>query len=73
MKKAKTISRSTRRKGNDDAKTVDEYIAVLPEPARRTLKKVRVMIRSAAPAEATEGFSYGIPAFKYNGSHKKAC
>ena len=25
------------------------------------------MIRSAAPREATEAISYGIPAFKYNG------
>ncbi len=67
MKKAKTSSQSTRRKGSDDAKAVDEYIAALPEPTRSTMKKVRAMIRSAAPAEATEGFSYGNPAFKYKG------
>jgi uncharacterized protein YdhG (YjbR/CyaY superfamily) len=28
---------------------------------------LRAVIRSAAPKEATEAISYGIPAFKYNG------
>src|SRR6266404_3816327 len=49
------------------AKTVKEYLAAVPEPARSTLKKVRAAIRSAAPAEATEVISYGIPMFKYKG------
>jgi len=49
-------------------KTVDAYLAAVPEPARSTLNKVRAAIRSALPAEATEGISYGIPTFKYNGS-----
>jgi uncharacterized protein YdhG (YjbR/CyaY superfamily) len=31
------------------------------------LNKIRAAIRSAAPREATETISYGIPAFKYNG------
>ena len=48
--------------------TVDAYLAAVPEPARSTLNKVRAAIRSALPAEATEGISYGIPTFKYNGS-----
>ncbi len=48
-------------------KTVHEYLAAVPEPARSTLKKVRTAIRSAAPAEATEVISYGIPMFKYKG------
>ncbi len=48
-------------------KTVNEYLASVPEPARSTLKKVRAVIRSAAPAEATEVISYGIPIFKYKG------
>jgi uncharacterized protein YdhG (YjbR/CyaY superfamily) len=50
------------------AKTIDEYLARVPEPARTTLNKVRVVIRSVAPAEATETISYGIPTFKYKGS-----
>ena len=65
MKNAKSKSSSS--KSKDDAKAVNKYIADLPEPARSTLKKVRAMIRAASPAEATEGFSYGIPAFKYKG------
>ena len=48
--------------------TVDEYLADVPEPARTTLSKVRESIRAAAPPDATEGFSYGLPAF----IHKKA-
>src|SRR5208282_5441891 len=48
-------------------KTVDEYLAGVPQPARSTLLKVRAAIRSAAPTEATEGISYGIPMFKHKG------
>jgi uncharacterized protein YdhG (YjbR/CyaY superfamily) len=47
--------------------TVDEYLERVPEPARTTLNKVRSVIRSVAPTEATEGISYGIPTFKYKG------
>ena len=45
--------------------TVDEYMAGVPEPARRTLQKVRAAILSAAPKEAVEVISYRIPALKY--------
>jgi len=48
-------------------KTVDEYLAIVPEPARTTLIKVRATIRAAAPLAATEGISYGMPMFKYKG------
>jgi len=48
------------------AATVDEYLAVVPEPARSTLERMRTAIRSAAP-EATETISYGMPTFKYRG------
>ncbi len=47
---------------------MDAYLAAVPEPARSTLNKIRATIRSVVPAEATEGISYGIPTFKYNGS-----
>lgn len=47
------------------AKSVEEYLAGVPEPARSTLKKVRATIRSVVPAETTEVISYGIPTFKY--------
>jgi len=49
------------------AKTVDEYLAGVPEPARTTLNKVRAVIRSAVPPESTEAISYRIPAFRYKG------
>lgn len=46
---------------------VEDYFSAVPEPARTTLLKVRAVIRSAVPAEATEGISYGIPMFKHKG------
>jgi uncharacterized protein YdhG (YjbR/CyaY superfamily) len=48
-------------------KDVDEYLAGIPQPARRTLNKMRAAIRSTVPPEATETISYRIPAFKHNG------
>lgn len=54
-------------RGRPVAKTVSEYLAGVPEPARGTLKKVRAAIRSAAPRGAEETISYGIPMFKYKG------
>jgi uncharacterized protein YdhG (YjbR/CyaY superfamily) len=58
-----------KKKGNATKvpKTVDEYLERVPEPARTTLKKIRSVIRSVAPPEATEGISYGMPTFKYKG------
>ena len=47
--------------------TVDNYLALVPEPARSTLQRMRTAIRSAVPAETTEAISYGIPAFNYKG------
>jgi uncharacterized protein YdhG (YjbR/CyaY superfamily) len=66
MKKQKP-QRHSNAKRTTAPKTVDEYLAAVPEPARSTLKKVRTAIRSAAPAEATEVISYGMPMYKYNG------
>ena len=54
-------------KANVAPKTVDEYLARVPEPARSTLSRMRAAIRSAAPPEATETISYRIPMFKYKG------
>jgi uncharacterized protein YdhG (YjbR/CyaY superfamily) len=48
-------------------KTVSDYLARVPEPARSNLEKVRAIIRSVAPPEATEVISYRIPMFKYKG------
>ena len=49
------------------AKTVEEYLAGVPEAARLTLEKVRERLRAALPPEATEGLSYSMPAFKQSG------
>ena len=48
------------------ATTVDEYLALVPEPARGTLLKMREAIHAAVP-EATEAISYQMPTFKYRG------
>ena len=55
------------KKTNSVPRNLDEYLARVPEPARTTLNKVRAVIRSAVPPEATEAISYGMPAFKYKG------
>jgi len=67
MKKVKSGKRKSAAKGKSTPKNVDEYLARVPQPARSTLSKIRVAIRSAAPPEALETISYGMPAFK----HKK--
>jgi uncharacterized protein YdhG (YjbR/CyaY superfamily) len=54
-------------RGKVAAKTVDEYLAALPEPARSSLKHIRAVIRSVVPKETTEVISYGMPMFKLNG------
>lgn len=50
----------------DDPKKVDDYLATVPQDARPALEELRATIRKAAPT-ATEGFSYGIPAFRLEG------
>ena len=67
MKAAKPNTRKAAAKSGDVPKDIDEYLAGVPEPARSTLNKIRAMIRSAAPPEATEKISYRIPAFEYKG------
>jgi uncharacterized protein YdhG (YjbR/CyaY superfamily) len=67
MKKTKSNARRPPAKRRTAAKTVSEYLARVPQPARSTLQKVRAAIRSAVPPGTTEIISYGIPAFKYKG------
>jgi len=67
MKKVKSGNHRSAAKGGGAPKNVDEYLAGVPEPARSTLNKMRVAIRSTVPPEATETISYGMPAFKYKG------
>ena len=66
--RAKKANPVRRRAATKAPKTVDEYLAGVPEPARSTLNKVRASIRSAVPPEATEGISYRIPVFKFKGA-----
>ena len=67
MKRVKTKNRRSAAKPKVAPKSVDDYLASVPEPARSHFSKIRAAIRSAVPDEATETISYGIPAFK----HKK--
>lgn len=67
MKKVTQHARGSAAKRNIAPKTVAEYLAAVPEPARSTLEKVRAVIRSVVPPEATEVISYRIPMFKYKG------
>ena len=55
------------RSGGSAPKTIDEYLANVPEPARSTLSRIRAVIQAAAPADAVETISYGIPTFEYKG------
>ena len=48
------------------ATTIDDYIAASSDRARPILKKIRALVRKAAP-EATETISYRMPAFKLDG------
>ncbi|WP_042683589.1 iron chaperone [Candidatus Nitrosotenuis chungbukensis] len=48
-------------------KTVDDYLAAVPDDARAALAKIRSAIKAAAP-KATETISYRIPMYKDHGS-----
>jgi uncharacterized protein YdhG (YjbR/CyaY superfamily) len=47
-------------------KTIDEYLARLPDEHRVALENLRKTIRSAAP-KAEECISYGLAAFRHDG------
>ena len=67
MKKTTSRKRSSVAEPKPDAapKTIDGYLARVPEPAHSTLQKVRAAIRAALPPAATETLSYKIPAFRH--------
>ena len=45
---------------------IDDYLAALDEPKRGTLERLRASILAIIP-DATEGMSYGAPAFSVGG------
>jgi uncharacterized protein YdhG (YjbR/CyaY superfamily) len=67
MKKPKPRKRLATAKPKPAAapKTIDDYLAGVPEPAHSTMQKVRAAIRSSLPPSATETISYKIPAFRH--------
>ncbi|WP_299822401.1 DUF1801 domain-containing protein [uncultured Pontibacter sp.] len=46
--------------------TVDQYIACFAEDTQQVLCQLRAIVKEKAPG-ATEGISYGMPAYKTNG------
>jgi uncharacterized protein YdhG (YjbR/CyaY superfamily) len=50
----------------DKPKSVEAYLAALPEDVRATLEKIRQAIKAAAPT-ATEKIGYGMPGFYVDG------
>ncbi len=50
---------------SDPSGAVEAYITNVPQPAQDLLRQLREIIRSAAPPEASEVISYGIPAFAF--------
>lgn len=50
------------------AKTVDAYLAKMPDDQRSALEKLRKMIKAAAP-KAEECICYQIPSFRLNGKY----
>src|SRR5271169_326870 len=67
MKKVNASAGGSAAKRKAIAKSTEEYLAAVPEPARQTLNKIRAAIRSVVPPEATEAISYRMPAFKHKG------
>lgn len=48
--------------------SIDDYLDSLPVERSNVLRKVRASVLEVVP-DATEGFSYGMPAFKYRGKY----
>ena len=62
MRKGSKIATPRQRKPAN----IDEYISAFPPKVRAILRKIRKIVRKAAP-DAQETISYRIPAFKQNG------
>ena len=49
-----------------ESNTIDDYIATLPANVRPEFERIRNVVAETVPA-ATQGRSYGMPAFMYKG------
>lgn len=58
------IAPKRRKKDSNTGKTVEDYVAAVPEGSRATFEQLRASIREMMPADAVETISYGIPAFR---------
>jgi uncharacterized protein YdhG (YjbR/CyaY superfamily) len=67
MKKTKAGKRRSTEKSKGGTKTVEEYLAAIPDSARNTFDKLRATVLSVVPAKATETISYQMPAIGHNG------
>lgn len=52
----------------NQTESIDQYISALPDEVQVILRKLRRIIKEAAP-ETTEGISYRIPTFYLNGKY----
>jgi uncharacterized protein YdhG (YjbR/CyaY superfamily) len=53
----------------EKAVSLTEYLATVPEAARPVLERLRTLVAAAAPPEAVEVLSYGIPTLDLAGKH----
>jgi uncharacterized protein YdhG (YjbR/CyaY superfamily) len=61
------LEEKTMKEKKTSADTMDEFIANSPKEAQAALKKIRALVRKAAP-RAEETINYGIPTFKLDGN-----
>jgi len=62
MKNTPSAKRQSPRKPS--GKTIEEYLASVPQDALPVFEKLRATVKALVPSEAEEIISYGIPALK---------
>ena len=65
MRRKKTRKRVAPAKPPNVPKSVEHYLARVPEPARSTMEEIRRAVRAVVPPETAEIISYRMPAFKH--------
>ena len=60
----KNIPAKRKTPARPSGRTVEEYVANVPEEARLAFENLRTTVKSVVPEEAEEVISYGIPALK---------